>query len=853
MRITVPDFSVVLLIGASGSGKSTFARRHFKPTEIISSDHCRGLVADDENDQKATPEAFALLGAILDLRLKTRRLTVIDATNVRPEDRAKVLEVARRWHALPVAVVIDPGEAVCHARNRDRPDRSFGAHVVRNQTVALRRGMRSLRNEGFRHIYKLDSPAAVDAAEIVRQPLWTDRRGDLGPFDIIGDVHGCADELEALLGQLGYGVEPALRHDEPGYRVTPPPGRKALFVGDLVDRGPRVVDTLRLVMGMVEGGAALCVLGNHEAKLDRWLQGRDVKLTHGLDRSVAELGAASAAFRERVHRFIGGLVSHYMLDRGRLAVAHAGIREEMQNRASGTVRNFCLYGETTGEIDEFGLPVRLNWATAYRGDTRVVFGHTPMPEAVWLNNTLCLDTGCVFGGKLTALRYPELELVGVPAATVYHAPARPLAPAPAAGLSAQQEADDLLDLADVSGKRILTTRLIASVTIREENMAAALEVMSRFAIDPRWLIYLPPTMSPSETATEEGYLEHPREALEHYRREGLRHLVCQEKHMGSRALLAVCRDADAARRRFGCVTGERGAVWTRSGRPFFGGAVLRDQVLERAAAALDRSGLFDEMQTDWVLLDCEIMPWSLKAEGLIRTQYARTGAAARIGLALAEDALRRAASRGAPAEAFMDGIAAQAAKAEAFAKVVRSYSWPVTGVDDLTIAPFHLLASERGVHADRSHDWHLAQLARLAEQDSLFKATAALPVDLESEAEVAAAVRWWLELTARGAEGMVVKPAEFLVGADQKLVQPALKCRGREYLRIIYGLDYDSPDHLQRLRQRHLGAKRSLARREFALGLEGLERFVAGEPLRRVHECVFGVLALDSEPVDPRL
>ena len=233
-------------------------------------------------------------------------------------------------------------------------------------------------------------------------------------------------------------------------------------------------------------------------------------------------------------------------------MAHAGLKEEMQGRASGAIRTFCMYGETTGEIDEFGLPVRLNWAMHYRGDTEVVFGHTPMPEPGWLNNTLCIDTGCVFGGRLTALRYPELELVSVPAAQVYQEPARPLMAEPATGLNAQQAADELLDLADVSGKRILNTRLIPSVMLREENTAAALEVISRFAINPRWLIYLPPTMSPCETAAADGFLEHPREALDYYRNEGVGTVVCQEKHMGSRALLVGlprCRDGPPALRR----------------------------------------------------------------------------------------------------------------------------------------------------------------------------------------------------------------------------------------------------------------------------------------------------------------
>ena len=236
-----------------------------------------------------------------------------------------------------------------------------------------------------------------------------------------------------LLSRLGYTIERAIREDgEPRYRVTPPEGRKAVFVGDLVDRGPRVADALRLAMDMVEDGVALCVLGNHEAKVEKWLDGRDVKVAHGLDTTIKDLSGASKDFRARVKRFIGGLVSHYLLDGGKIAVAHAGIKAEMQGRASAAIRSFCLFGETTGEVDEYGLPVRHNWASEYRGDTKVVYGHTPVVETEWLNNTLCIDTGCVFGGKLTALRYPEMEIVSVPAARVYSEPVRPLSP-PAAG------------------------------------------------------------------------------------------------------------------------------------------------------------------------------------------------------------------------------------------------------------------------------------------------------------------------------------------------------------------------------------------------------------------------------------
>jgi protein phosphatase len=145
-------------------------------------------------------------------------------------------------------------------------------------------------------------------------------------------------------------------------------------------------------------------------------------------------------------------------------------------------------------------------------------------------------------------------------------------------------------------------------------------------------------------------------------------------------------------------------------------------------------------------------------------------------------------------------------------------------------------------------------LSRICQQDKgLLLATPYKVVDVTNSASQEEAIHWWTELTGRGGEGMVVKPLPFLHRSPRGLAQPAVKCRGPEYLRIIYGSDYTTEENLSRLRTRGLGAKRALALGEFALGVEGLERFVRGEPLRRVHECVFGVLALESEPVDPRL
>jgi diadenosine tetraphosphatase ApaH/serine/threonine PP2A family protein phosphatase/8-oxo-dGTP pyrophosphatase MutT (NUDIX family) len=919
---------------------------------------------------------------------------------------------------------------------------------VRNQCMQLRRSLRGLSREGFRYVYELSSIEEVEAATIERQPLWNNRKSDHGPFDIIGDVHGCFDELVELLQKLKYHIEhvtasssppPVLRGrvrvgvlseefqsssipqeppplPSPGVpgegvesssaseeiTVIPPPGRKAIFLGDLCDRGPQSPAVLRLVMSMVKAGTALCIPGNHDVKLLKKLRGRDVQIAHGLAETLAQLEKEPPAFKRDVADFIDKLVSHYVLDGGKLVVAHAGMKERYIGRASGRVRDFALYGETTGEADELGLPVRLDWASEYRGAALIIYGHTPVPQPTWHNNTINIDTGCVFGGKLTALRWPEKELVSVEAHRTYAESKRPFLPPlvmgehrqfgqriegaeyhvrpgayaiipdeagriavmkigpehyflPGGGMephenphqalsrelreecgrevqilrklgeatqlintadrrlakhgyyfeaafageqqcaiepdheliwmtpsqaveslkheaqrwtvqaweqakkapaAQQQKHDDVLDIADVLGKRIIHTKLGPAVTVREENAIAALEVMSRFAADPRWLIYLPPTMAPTQTSRREGLLEHPAEAFEDYRAAGVETVICQEKHMGSRAIAIVCRDGQAARNRFG--TGEDGAgiIYTRTGRRFFDDRATESRLLQKLRDAMDGAQWWEQFKSDWFCLDCELMPWSAKAQELLKHQYAAVGSAARAALPQAVAALELAQKQY-PGNAQIDGLLEQhrqkSIDADQFVAAYRRYCWPVDSVNDLKLAPFHLLASEGKVHTDRDHLWHMQTLAKLAEHGAPLIATNHKRVELNDPASVADGIAWWESLTAAGGEGMVIKPLQFIARTSKGLIQPAMKCRGREYLRIIYGPHYTAPENLGRLRTRGLGAKRSLALREFALGIESLERFAAHEPLHKVHECVFGVLALESEPVDPRL
>ena len=853
MRIEIPELCVVALVGVSSSGKSTFAKTHFKSTEVLSSDYFRALVSDDENNQAVTPHAFDALYYVANKRLELGLLTVIDATNVQAHARKQVLRLAKEQNCLAVAIVLDIPEKTIRERNEKRPDRTLTGNIIARQTSQLRQSIRQLQREGFRYVHILSGEDEIANVEIVRTPLWNNKKDVTGPFDIIGDIHGCYDELCELLTKMGYVV------DAENFTANHPENRKVIFLGDLCDRGPKNIEVLRLAMNMVQEGA-FCVAGNHDAKLLKKLRGANVQLTHGLDKTVEQLEAQDSEFIERVKIFLDGLISHYIFDGGRLAVSHAGLKEKYQGRSSGYVRQFCLYGETTGETDEYGFPVRLPWANEYRGKALVVYGHIPSPEAQILNNTACIDTGCVFGGSLSAYRYPEKEIVQVKAKQVYYASVKPF-------LDKTSANDDMLNIDDVLGQKFLNTRLRRSIKINAENSCAALELMSRFAADPHWLIYLPPTMSPCETSGLDSYLEYPIEAFDYYKTHGIGKVVCEQKHMGSRAVIVLCKDSETAAKRFGVADNSFGIIYTRTGRRFFDDAETENTILTRLQNVLSASSFWKDFDTGWVCIDAELMPWSAKAQALLKEQYAPVGRAGRNGLSMAANAIRDAvkalgekkleetqSEQSVDLHQLLEKYTKREEALSLYTDAYRRYCWEVNSIGDYRIAPFHILAAEGKTWNTENHISHMENIAKyMTGSDPIFIATSHLAVDLLDENSVAAGVKWWEELTGSGGEGMVVKPFDFIAAKGAEILQPAVKCRGREYLRIIYGPEYLLAGNLERLKKRSLGKKRNLALNEFALGMEALERFTRNEPLYRVHECVFGVLALESEPVDPRL
>ncbi|MDF2700362.1 MAG: metallophosphoesterase [Haloplasmataceae bacterium] len=396
MKIRVPEFALVILIGLNNNFKKHFANKHFKQNEIVSPELSRSLITDEN---QVTKQEFELLYMIIEKRLELKQLTVVNAANVNEKIRKEFIEIGKKNHAFILGVVFD------------LPTDNHFQYSLEN-----------LREEGFNFVSLLDTEDRVNFVEIQKEKLKCDLRNDCGPFDIIGDIHGCFDELYILLEKLGYNIT----YNRGYYNVIPPVGRKVIFLGDLVDRGPKIEEVLKIAMDMVYSGVALCVSGNHDNKLLRKLKGNNVQVKHGLEQSVDQLKGLSKDFINEVTNFLQSLESHFVLDNGNLVVAHAGMKEEYQGRLSKSVRDFALYGETTGEIDDNGLPVRYLWANDYQGKAKVLYGHTPYLEVLELNNTINIDTGCVFGNKLTAYRYPEGEFVSVNAKETYSNPSRPM-------------------------------------------------------------------------------------------------------------------------------------------------------------------------------------------------------------------------------------------------------------------------------------------------------------------------------------------------------------------------------------------------------------------------------------------
>ncbi|MBL0018767.1 MAG: polynucleotide kinase-phosphatase [Bacteroidetes bacterium] len=849
MEIKIPDFALVLLVGPSGSGKSHFAANHFPTNQIISQQQFQLMLADDGQDPVLHDEVIKLMHQTIELRLKYKKTCVIDAELLSQESRKELRRLSRKYHAKAVSIIFRVSAQVCLDRNAQRSDGDPGSQLVKNQFGRMDRIAKDLEEEGFKSQYTVTES---DETSVRRTRMRSDFRDQTGDFDIIGDVHGCFDELVLLLEELGYAVSSvASRLEEgPNFKVTAPKNRRIVFVGDLCDRGPDSPRVLRLVMDLVNAGLAFCVPGNHDDKLLRMLNGNKVQLRHGLEKTMAQLEGADPRFLEEIKQFIGGLSSHIELDGGALVVAHAGLKESMHGRSSGEVHAFCLYGETTGETDEFGLPVRHNWAGEYEGKALVVYGHTPIPEPIWQKNTVNIDTGCVFGGMLTALRYPTREIVSVKPKEMHSQPLRPLHWNNQ--FTAVQKIDPSISMDLVGPRALVSTRHGYHLTLQPQQVATVLQMMALEVVRREWLIYLPAPVSAPTSSQLPGTLEHPAQAFDYYRKKNLVQLATWAIPVGTSVVVVLCRNEAAAKKRFMVENDGLGSIHTRTGRPYFSNLEAERQLLQKLAKGLELMEVWDQLKTDWICLEAIASPLSDFAPDFAQLVYGPVSETANKALPIALDAVTRAQSRGVELSETASWLQNQQAAVEAFDSVRTKVEEPRSG--KLTLHLTRLVATEGQVHLEKP---------ALVMQELLRIVASAAPnwmvaverrwIELDSEADLREVTAWWESLSGQSVTGIAVEPSTLVNEKGTELMQPMIKVRTREYLRLIYGPAYDVPESLVVWRDRNLRLQRETAVRQYSLGVEAISRFVERQSWEQVYQCIFARLGLEIMGIDIRL
>ncbi|WP_141431101.1 polynucleotide kinase-phosphatase [Bacillus sp. 03113] len=865
-EILLPHAGIILLIGPSNSGKTTFLKTWIgqgilKPSEVVSSDQFRLLVGDtdfidwsnrpkDEGDillndyQLISQKAFEAMDSMIETRAQLGKLTIIDATHLYSEDRKRYIELAHKLHVPSMAIVFDIPEEILLKRDANR-DFPRGKRRVKQQAQTFLKNKRFIKKEGFRSLYIVRHDE-VEQIQLSRKmnPLEV----EVGPgVDFIGDVHACFDELIKLLDQLGYAP------NQDGLFIHPE-GRKFVSVGDVMSRGPRSLDSMIFFKKHVDAGLAYMIDSNHGWKIARWLEGRNVTLSHGDEKIAEEFKQYLEAFGEEkafqlkneLKDFLLNAPSHYVFVKNGVrvvVVTHAGIRDDYIGKQSRIISDFTRYGDTDG-FDERGKPVRKDWYTGHERKELIIWGHDPKPQPLIINNTINIDQGVVFGGRLTAFRYPEKEFLFVKAKRDYSGVQdNPLK-------EWEEKRFNPPNIARfINGYSVLTEQY-GEIKVQEGVVKSVIDSVSHLTVPIEELIYIPPTMSPTpEPSKLDNYLEHPQEAFEYYRSNGIQTMVVEKKHMGSRGILLLFKDSDAAIEYIGRPT--LGTIYTRTGRPFFS-KEIEEELTRKLNEDLHRYSYFEKYQTDFILLDAEILPWNLKAKELISTQYAHVAEIAMMDRTKLKEKLEKALNHNKGVSEWLDEITSKLQNVHVFREVFQKYCWNTEGIKGIQIAPFHLLAHSGKTFFDQSHLWHMERNREFSLLSNLFIETEFMVVS--DETTMQEAISWWTSITEDGHEGFVVKPETFISRNEKgKLLQPAIKVRGRKYLHIIYGIDYLLPENLKRLKERNVGKKQRHALMEFALGMEGVERYVNKDSIERIHECVLATLALEADPVDPRL
>ncbi len=904
--IAVPRFALVVLMGPSGAARKEFAWKWFPRGSIVSVDRCREMVADDSSADSASAEALALLETWVAARTRLGRLTVVDTPGFDPRFRARMLELARQYHAPAFLIAIDLDAEPARERGRSGAKQSSRWRRGR-QYRRFRKALERAGAEGWNRAVTVNGRLA--GVEVAIRPLRVEC--DVPPpYDLIGDIHGCYQELRDLLEKLGYRKDPVQ-----GYRH--PRGRRVIFVGDLVDRGPDSLSVLQLAMTMKRAGNALVTLGNHDNKLLNYLVGGRVRIDHGLELTVAELEAvdpgARKALVQDITAWLRGLPPYLMLDQGRLVVAHAGLPEHLHGRLSRVVTACAVYGAVRPVWHHDRPGGETDWPASYHGKALVVFGHTPTPLVETRGNTVCVDQGCVFGGKLTALRYPERQVVQVDARDTYYpddapdlevvsngtngadngehhdvhdeahnetppeiAPVAPCLdpdvdqgpsaqaasspPAPVTAPSATSANADggarqpgasgnpgiaalLPDLGPLLRGGTLTTAWLGPVKVRSQQIPVALDLIAKGNVDPRWLVFIPPPILPSASSTRKDHVDHLEEVLRHYRDSGLP-LMVEEMHLGKRVVIALGRDDDICAERLGVRA--PGVIYDTIGVAPLAGHLL-ETTIDRLRGVLEASGAFERLSARLLIIDAALLPWNLGNLDYVARQCLPAATALLASRARAIEALDGAIERGVPVRHLRDAALCDHDAARRTLHLLQQHVRSVGGPEDVRLVPHQVLATDTRTLFDKDRAWQWAEIERwMGGADVLFPSRR---VQVTWKGDEDAALALWEEISSSGGGGVVVRTMDWFPSPRGRPELPAVKVRGRETLRLELGPLYLSPDHISRSKGRALHARQATAIRNWALASEGLERFARGEPFSAYHPYALAVLAARASAI----
>lgn len=860
MQVQLINGAIILLIGPSNSGKSTLlkslvAKNQLLQSEIISSDAFRTLVSDTdfidlsnitkededivyEDYQRTSEQAFHALHTIVEARAKLNKTSIIDATNLRSFEREKYFEIAKQHHVPVIGIVLNISKETLLVRDAQRKN-PRGQKRVAQQFNTFKYELKALKKEHFAKLYFVKESDEIEIVRPVNKLLLEIGAG----FDIIGDIHGCYDEMLTLIEKLGYE-----KHDE---LYIHPEGRRLISIGDVMSRGPKSIDTMLFWQTQIEAGLSYMTDSNHGWKIARYLSGQHVVLTHGDELIEQEFfhyeqahgTEATLMLKQQLASMLFNTPSHYVLMKDgvrKAVVTHAGIKDHYIGKQSKRISDFSRYGDVQ-HTEEGAKPIRGDWFTQHKTSELIIWGHDVKVQPFKANRTINIDQGAVFGGELTAFRYPEQHVVSVKANANYAGTDdNPILEAKNRRFSPPRASQF------VNGFTVHLSN-DEQVNIPKENALAALDTFSHYTLPLEQIIYLPPTMSPTpQTSALPDYLEHPAEAFAYYQKNGVHSLIAEKKHMGSRAVIFIAKSKEIAKELIN--SNQLGYITTRTGRAFFEHE-QQQALLEKIHAELEAANYFECFNTTFVLMDAEILPWNLKAQSLIDEQYETVAENALLDRFKLVKKLQQ--TEQVDVSDWLADYSEKLKNAVCFDAVFKNYCWSTNDLAGIQIAPFHILSHSTGANFHMPHSWHMEMNELLAKNSSLFISTEYRIIHNETdELEV---IKWWQEMTENGHEGIVIKPLSFLAYNKGKLLQPAIKVRGREYLRMIYGMDYTNEASLKKLKQRNPSRKMKNALLEFKLGLESISRFINVESSSRVHECTLATLALESDRIDPRL